>query len=293
VESLMAITLALFSSLLISGTTIIMKKGIERTNPTSAMLVVTLVGTLTLLLISLPQVQFDHLKSKAFLLFILAGIFSPALVRWLYFISLDRIGPSMSSSILSTGPAFTAIIAAVFLKEKLTVVLSLGIILIISGIITFEKDIHTNGKSIIRHKKDLIFAILASFLVGLAIVIRKMGLNILDEPLFGVTVGFATSLVFYTMLCLVFKRMRAAISLNRKNTLYLCGAGVFLTAGWLTLFYALSHGEAIVVAPLASLHPVMVLAWSYLFFKDMEKITRKTVFGIILVLVGVVLITFR
>ncbi|MGD8392483.1 MAG: DMT family transporter, partial [Desulfobacterales bacterium] len=108
----MAIILALLSSLLISGTTIIMKKGIERTNPTSAMLVVTLVGTLVLLGISLPQIQLHHLKTKAFVLFIAAGILSPALVRWLYFISLDRIGPSMSSSILSTGPAFTAIIAA-------------------------------------------------------------------------------------------------------------------------------------------------------------------------------------
>lgn len=289
----MAITLALFSSLLISGTTIIMKKGIERTNPTSAMLVVTLVGTLILVGLSLPQVQLDHLKSKAFLLFILAGIFSPALVRWLYFISLDRIGPSMSSSILSTGPVFTAVIATVFLKEKATLNVALGIILIIGGIITFERDIHIDGKLTVRRKQDLIFALLAAFLVGLAIVIRKMGLNILDEPLFGVTVGFTTSLVFYTIMCLAFKGMRAAISLNRKNTLYLCGAGVFLTAGWLTLFYALSYGDAIIVAPLASLHPVMVLGWSYLFFKDMEKITFKTVLGIILVLIGVLLITLR
>jgi uncharacterized membrane protein len=289
----MAIALALFSSFLISVTTIIMKKGIERTNPTSAMLVVTLSGTLILLAISLPQIQLDHLRSKAFLLFILAGIFSPALVRWLYFISLDRIGPSMSSSILSTGPAFTAVIATVFLNEKITPTIALGIILIIGGIITFEKDIQTDGKLTVRNKRDLIFALLAAFLVGLAIVIRKMGLNNLDEPLLGVTVGFTTSLVFYALLCLAFKRIRAAISLNRENTLYLCGAGVFLTAGWLTLFYALSHGDAIIVAPLASLHPVMVLGWSYLFFKDMEKITFKTVIGIITVLIGVLLITIR
>ena len=257
------------------------------------MLVVTLVGTLVLLVISLPLVQLAHLKSKAFLLFILAGIFSPALVRWLYFISLARIGPSMSSSILSTGPVFTAIIAAIFLKEKLTVGVSLGILLIIAGIITFERDISSNGKLAIRHKKDLIFAILAAFLVGLAIVIRKMGLNILNEPLFGVTVGFTASLVFYAMICLLFKSMRAEISLNRKNTLYLCGAGVFLTAGWLTLFYALSHGDAIIVAPLASLHPVMVMGWSYLFFKDMERIKLKTVLGVIIVLIGVLLIALR
>jgi uncharacterized membrane protein len=289
----MAIALALLASLLISGTTIIMKKGIERTNPTSAMLVVTVAGTLVLLVISLPLVQLTHLKSKAFLLFILAGIFSPALVRWLYFISLDRIGPSMSSSIVSTGPAFTAIIAVVFLKEKLTVSVSLGILLIIGGIITFERDMGSSGKFAVRHKRDLIFALLSAILVGLAIVIRKMGLNMLDEPIFGVTVGFTTSLVFYGMMCLAFKGLRAAISLNLKNTLYLSGAGVFLTAGWLTLFYALSYGDAIIVAPLASLHPVMVLGWSYLFFKDMEKITFKTVIGITIVLIGVLLIAIK
>jgi uncharacterized membrane protein len=289
----MAIALALLSSLLISGTTIIMKKGIERTNPTSAMLVVTVSGTLILWVILLPQVQLAHLKSKAFPLFVLAGIFSPALVRWLYFISIDRIGPSMSSSIISTGPAFTAIFASLFLKEKLTVGVGIGIMLIIGGIITFERDINAGGKLAVRHKRDLIFVLLASIFVGLAIVIRKMGLNILDEPLLGVTVGFTTSLVFYALLCLAFKGMRAAISLNRKNTLYLSGAGVFLTAGWLTLFNALSHGDAIIVAPLASLHPVMVLAWSYLFFKDMENITFKTVLGIIIVLTGVLLIALR
>ena len=289
----MAIALALLSSLLISGTTIIMKKGIERTNPISAMLVVTLAGTLILLAITLPLIQLSHIKSKAFPLFVLAGLFSPALVRWLYFISIDRIGPSMSSSIMSTGPAFTAIIASGFLKEKLTIAVGLGILSIIGGIIVFERDISASGKSGLGHKKDLIFALFAAVFSGLGIVIRKMGLNVLDEPLLGVTVGFLTSLLFYAMLCLAFKDMRAAISLNRKNTLYLCGAGVFLTGGWLTLFYALSYGDAIIVAPLASLHPMLVLGWSHLFFKDMEKITFKTVAGIVIVLIGVLLIAMR
>ena len=289
----MAIALALLSSFLIGITTIIMKKGIDRTNPTSAMLVVTLVSTLIFLVISIPLVQFNHLKSKAFLLFILAGIFSPALVRWLYFISLDRIGPSVSSSLLSTGPAFTAILAIIFLKEELTVFISLGIVLIITGIIILERNINTSAKLVIRKKQDLIFPLLAALLLGLAIVFRKMGLNILNAPIFGATVGFVTSLVFYSILCLISKSMRASISLTRNDILYLSGAGVFLTAGWLALFYALSLGDAIIVTPLASLYPVMVVGLSYLFIKDTEKISIKTFSGVIVVLIGVLLITLR
>jgi DME family drug/metabolite transporter len=289
----MAIALALLSSLLMSFTTIIMKKGIARTNPTSAMLVVTVVGSLIFLAVSLPVFQFDYLKSKAFLLFILAGIFAPALVRWLYFISLDRLGPSVSSSLLSTAPAFTAILAIIFLKEKLTVSISLGILLIITGIIILEKSINTDTNFRVQRKKDLIFPLLAAIFLGLALVFRKMGLNILDAPLFGVTVGFLTSLVFYSILFSISKSMRNSVSMNRNDLMFLCAAGVSLTTGWLTLFYALSLGDAIIVAPLASLQPVMVVGLSYLFLKDIEKITPKTIVGIIMVLVGVLLTAFK
>ena len=75
--------------------------------------------------------------------------------------------------------------------------------------------------------------------------------------------------------------------------LFLCAAGVFLTAGWLTLFYALSLGDAIIVAPLSNLHPVIVVVLSYLFLKDIEKITLKMIAGILVVLIGVLLTAFK
>ena len=153
----MAIALALLASFLISFSTIIMKKCIDRTNPTSAMLVLTAVSTLILLVLSIPTVHLDFLKSRAFLFLILAGIFSPSLVRWLYFISLDRLGPSVSSSVLSTGPAITAVLAIIFLKEKLTLPVSLGILLLIIGIIIFGRDINANGQYAVRKKQDLIY----------------------------------------------------------------------------------------------------------------------------------------
>jgi len=289
----MAIALALLSSLLMSFTTILMKKGIARTSPTSAMLVVTVVGSLIFLAISLPVVKLDYLRSKAFLLFILAGIFAPGLVRWLYFISLDRLGPSISASIASISPAFTAIIAIVFLREKLTLSISLGIVLIITGIIVLEKNINTGNGFRVQRKKDLIFPLLSAAFISLALVFRKMGLNILNVPLFGVTVGFLTSLVFYAIVLLMSKGMRHSISLNRYDVLLLCGAGVFLTTGWLTLFYALSLGDVIIVAPLANLQPAMVVGLSYLFLKDIEKITPRMISGILVIIIGVLLTAFK
>jgi len=288
---MLAAILALSSSFFISVTTILMKKAIERTNPTSAMLVVTLVGSIIFLLISFFTIPFSYLKSEALLYFVIAGIFSPTLVRWLYFISLDRIGPSVSSSILATGPAFTAIFAIMLLNEKITLQISFGIITIIGGIVIFERDMNNEAGFGNRNSKDLIFPLLSALFFSFAIVTRKMGLNILDSPIFGVTVGFVTSMVIYSLVCLGSKKLRSSISVKKQDLPLFLWTGIFLTAAWLTLFYALSYGEAIIVTPLASLHPLFVLVLSYFFLGQVEKITKGILVGACVVVTGVLLIT--
>jgi DME family drug/metabolite transporter len=288
---MLAAILALSSSFFISITTILMKKAIERTNPTSAMLVVTLVGSIIFLLISFFTIPLHYLKSEALLYFVIAGIFSPALVRWLYFISLDRIGPSVSSSILATGPAFTAIIAIVLLNETITLQISLGILTIIGGIVIFEWDMNNGPGFGNRNSKDLIFPLLSALFFSFAVVTRKMGLNILDSPIFGVAVGFITSMVIYSFVCLVSKKLRSSITIKKQDLPYFLTAGISLTAAWLTMFYALSYGDAIIVTPLASLHPLFVLVLSYFFLGKVEKITNGILVGVGVVVAGVLLIT--
>jgi uncharacterized membrane protein len=288
---MLAASLALFSSVLIGATTILMKKAIERTNPTSAMLMITLVGTIVLLLISLFTIPVHYLSSSATLYFVIAGVFSPALVRWLYFISLDRIGPSISSSILATGPAYTAVMALVFLKERITVQIGLGIIIIIGGIVIFERDMNNKNEIGKDNRKDLTFPLLAALLFSFAVVARKMGLNILNSPIFGVTVGFVTSLAIYTGMCLASKNLRSSVAISKKDLPYFCGAGIFLTASWLVMFFALSIGDAIIVTPLANLHPLVVVVLSYFFLGKIERITKRILIGACVVVAGVLLIT--
>ena len=288
---MLAAILALTSSLMGSITTILMKKAIERSNPTSAMLIVTLVGSVFFLLISLFTIPFSLIISKSFPYFVVAGLFSPALVRWLYFISLDRVGPSVSSSIFATGPAFTALIAVVLLKEQITLPIGIGIVTIIGGIIIFERELNNVQNPESRRSKELIFPLLAALFFSLAVVTRKMGLNILNSPLYGVTVGFVTSLVIYTLLCLVSRKLRSSISFKKKDLPFFLGAAIFLCAAWLTMFYALSHGDAIIVTPLANLQPLFVLVLSYFFLGKIDKITRGVLLGACVVVAGALLIT--
>jgi DME family drug/metabolite transporter len=288
---MLAATLAIIASFLVGVTTILMKKAIERTNATSAMLMVTLVGTVIFLLISLPTLPIQYMKSRALPYFVVAGLFSPALVRWLYFISLERIGASVSSSVLATGPAFTAIVALVLLNEKITPQIALGIMVIIAGIVIFERKMHNGAQVGGRAGKDLLFPLFSALFLSFAIVSRKLGLNILDSPLFGVTIGFGTSLVIYLIACLAFKKLRSSLLIKKEDLPCFCAAGISLTAAWLTMFYALSFGDAVIVTPLSSLHPLFVLVLGYFFLGKVERITPGIVAGVCAVVAGVLLIT--
>jgi len=57
------------------------------------------------------------------------------------------------------------------------------------------------------------------------------------------------------------------------------------------MFYALSYGDAIIVTPLANLHPLFVLVLSCCFLGKLEKITGGILLGVCVVLAGVLLIT--
>ncbi|MFQ6052282.1 MAG: DMT family transporter [Candidatus Hydrothermarchaeota archaeon] len=290
---MIAETLAIVSSFFIGFNTILVKKSIVKTNATTAMLMVTLAGTIIFWIISLAFIPFYFLKSKALFFFIVAGVFSPALVRWLYYVSLDRIGASISSSILATGPAFAALMALILLDERPTVEIWLGIFLIITGIVLLEREISLNeNQTKNRKRKDLIIPLLAAISFGCAIVFRKMGLNILNSPILGVTAGFTTSLFIYLITLAFFKRFRDSLSFDRSDLSLFIIAGFSLAIGWLSIFYALSYGNVSIVAPLTNLHPLFVLVLSYLFIGDIERITPRIVIGALTVVLGVIMITF-
>jgi drug/metabolite transporter (DMT)-like permease len=57
------------------------------------------------------------------------------------------------------------------------------------------------------------------------------------------------------------------------------------------MFYALALGDAVIVTPLANLHPLFVLVLSYFFLGKVEKITKGILVGACAVVAGILLIT--
>ncbi len=289
----MAIFFALLASLFIGLNAIIVRKALSKATPFYTATILTLVGFVfywILAVVTLPAgLILSHIKADVY--FIIAGIFAPALVRLFLFTSMKRIGVSISSSILATVPAFASVMAIVFLDEKLSLALAVGIVLIVSGIIIFERDKNSQNAHGRINRKDLAIPFMAALSGGVAITFRKLGLQELNLPVVGAALGFSAALATYLIvLALSPKQRRQFVFKPEDFTLFVAG-GLSLAVGWLCILYSLSYGDVVLVAPLTSLHPLVVLVLSTVFLKDVERITAKTVLGCATVLLGVVLIT--
>ena len=80
----------------------------------------------------------DGLQARALLIFAIVGAFFPAFVTILNFEATRRMGPTISSSVLSTSSAFAVLTAVLFLAEPVTVRMVLGTSAIIAGVVVLS-----------------------------------------------------------------------------------------------------------------------------------------------------------
>ena len=79
---------------------------------------------------------------------------------------------------------------------------------------------------------------------------------------------------------------------EKKGWLFVALAGCASTWGVTCWFLALGEAPAILVAPLAAVHPLFSVLLALIFLRGMERVTVKTILGTLLVIGGVILITF-
>jgi drug/metabolite transporter (DMT)-like permease len=129
------IPLALLTALLWGLSTVLLKAGLNHLTPiqvNSARLPFVTIILYTTWVFSGKRAK--KMSMSALLLIASTGLFSMGLGSLLYLIALARIGPSKTSTLISTSPVFSLIMALVFLKEKISLRLALGVGLCIAGV---------------------------------------------------------------------------------------------------------------------------------------------------------------
>ena len=137
-----------------------------------------------------------------------------------------------------------------------------------------------------------VFAVCAAFLYALSALVGKKITDDFSSPMvasaFSITFGLvATAAVFFGT---VNKEVR---SLTRRSWVLVGLSGCASALGVSGWYLALDITPVVVVAPIVAIYPLVTIAVAYLFLRGIEKVTRQTVVGAIIVVTGVLFVGFE
>ncbi len=279
---------ALVNAFLFSLHNILTKKGLRFSNPATAVVTSLGINMVFLWSASLLFVPLDSLTDSAILIFAVVGLFQPGLTRLLTYKGIETLGVAITDPIRASTPLFSALFAILFLSEAMTVPIFFATIVIIAGITLLS---HRGGSLQKIRFRYILYPLSASLLAGVSQVLRKFGLAAIPHPFLAAAVTATSSFAVSLLIVLISEKRRATFLLNKECLPFYLAAGVAVSLGMVSIYYALDLGKVTVVIPIASTGPLFSLTLSALFLRDVEKVTPKIVIGACLIISGVLLIT--
>jgi drug/metabolite transporter (DMT)-like permease len=225
-------------------------------------------------------------------LFLATGLTATAIARLLSYTGVQRVGASISSATVNTRPVWAMLLAVVFLGEAVTAQGTIGIGFVVGGLVTlaFSKGGDISGWQI----RDLLFPLAAALTFAAGNVARRYAFTATDiSAIEGVAINEAAGL-FGLLVYLLFRHGRdfgEFMRAPREAYAYFVGCGLLSALSLFTLFEALDRGQVVLVDPLSSPTSLFAILFTFIFLREVERVTKRLLLGAVLVIIGVVLIT--
>ncbi len=277
---IMAVLSAVFAGL----TAILAKCGIRKTDSDVA----TALRTIVVLLFAWIMVfvvgsagTITSISPKSILFLILSGLATGG--SWIcYFKALsvgnvNKVVPvDKSSTILTVLLAIILFGETGHLPVKLigTALLAVGVFLMIEKKNEQEKE---------TRRTWLPYAVGSAVFAALTSVLGKVGISGVESNL-GTAIRTGVVLVMAWLIVLGKGKTRELKKINRKELVFIILSGFATGASWLCYYYAIQKGIVSVVVPIDKLSVVLTVAFSYFVFK--EKLSRKALLGLVLMVAG-------
>ncbi len=277
--------LSLLTSFCYGVSAVLNRKGMSDSNPMTGSMAVALVQVVVLsgLVVAMPP---SRINLTGVALFVASGILASTLGRLANLTSIDRLGVSVSSTIIGSSPLFSTVFAVLFIGERVVPSTLAGTILIVVGIALAS----WRGEGGSRLTPAMAFPFASAVFYGASSVVRKVALNILPETTLGALVGTASSLASFVVYLAATQGL-GTVRLSRSSGKYFLVSGVVVSVAWLSMFTALSAGGVAVVSALIGTSFLFSLVLSALLLKDTEEISWGVVIGSIAIVAGAAVIT--
>ena len=233
--------------------------------------------------VSLVWLDVAALDWRAVAVFALVGLFFPAAVTIINFVSADRIGPALTSSVSGTSPLFGIVAALAVLGEPIPARALLATIGIVAGVALMSWARTALGAP--RLGWLLCLPVAAAAIRGLSQVFAKLGLAMWPSPLAASLVGYLVSAGVLLIADRARSGRRAGRPPRRAVALFVA-TGLLNGIGLMMTYVALQNAPVALVVPIVAAFPVVTLALTVALVRD-EPIGRRTVLGAALTLAAV------
>ncbi len=237
--------------------------------------------------LSFYKKQFKRVKSKDLLSVVFLGIIGVFINQWSFFVGLQTADPTTSALILATTPILTSFLAAIFLKEKLTLQMLMGSVVAIIGIYFV---VAKGNVSSIQIDNGLLWIVLTMVTFAVMIIMTRLlshRINPLTITLYSNIVGLIVSIPFAFSLDTPLR-----ISSNVSDWALLIGTAV-VVHGMAALIWNqnIRHVDASKASILSNLEPFVAMIMGVVLLY--KPITSTEIAGSLLIVGGVVLSTYQ
>ena len=155
-----------------------------------------------------------------------------------------------------------------------TALLGIGVLLMV------EKKQSTGNE---ESRSWILYAVGSAVFAAMTSILGKIGISGVESNL-GTAIRTIVVLVMAWVVVVMKGKQGQVRNVDRKELSFICLSGIATGASWLCYYYAIQNGIVSVVVPIDKLSIVVSIAFSYFVFK--EKLTKKALAGLMLMVVG-------
>lgn len=285
-QNLFPILLSLTAAFLFALGAMLQSVGLQHIDPKSGAAITISTSAIFYLLAAPFFLNLDHLMHPAVLIFVLIGLFRPAVSANLALAGMRLLGPTLSSTLTSTSPLFGVVLGILCLGEILTVPTAIGTMVIVLAIMLLAKK--DNKISTNWPLWALALPIGAAVIRAFALVLTKIGMEEVPDAYLAGLVGFVVSALI-TLCINKFRRGSPSLPWRAPSARWFMAASACFSMAVIALNTALHHGQVVQIVPIVAASPIFTLMLSVAIFRK-EQITRRVVLAVFLVVPAVILI---
>jgi len=238
----------------------------------------------------------DQLNGVSFITYVnfgLAGLIHFYLGWTFLTISQNKVGAARTGALSGVTPLFALFISALAFSEFLRLPVLAGIFMLVAGVylVSFEKNplAGDNGKT----WRDSLFGLGVAVCFSISPIFIRGGLEDLNSPLLGVTIGMGFSALAYGI-TLLFRRTKIQQGPITRDALWFqLAASFFVGVSTWMRWIALDKAPVGVVLALGRLNvPVVILLAPMLVGKAVENVTLRVWLGAAMIVGGSLILNF-